>query len=384
MAGDAGGRKRPTFAEEWLVAVLDSLDESVIALDEKGGIVAANPAAEKLFAFVVGDWRGRPFDDLEWGFHGQGDVLVDEDDPVTATLRDHEPRRREIVATICEGRRRWLSVSTRYLPEDVTDGPGVVVAATEITDLIRAEEALRDQLVVLESMNEELRRADAMKGDFLAMASDELRTPTASLLGFVEMLDDAWHDVDDEERRRLVAAMRVEARHLSRVVGDLLVASRLQGEKLQPEIVADVQVADVVDRALREIGAVPDVVDVAADLRARVDPHHLRRIVASLADNALKHGARPIELIAYRDGDEVELRICDAGPGIAPDFVPEMFEAFSQGSTGMARRATGVGLGLAIAEGLVRMNGGAIHYEAHEPRGSCLVVRIPAAPSATM
>jgi PAS domain S-box-containing protein len=379
-----GREGRPTFAEEWLVAVLDSLDEAVDALDADGRIVAANPSAERLLDFIVGEWRDRSFAELRWGLHavvGAAHAPVSADrDTVAATMSEHRARHRQVLAVEHSDHRRWLSVNTRYLPASVEDGRGVVVTITDVTDRVAAEEALREQLDVLERMNEDLRRANTVKDAFLAMASDELRNPIASLLGFAEMLDEDWDGVTDEERRTYVATIHTQARRLAGLIGDLLLATHLQSGTTILREPQEVRLEPIVTRAVAELGEpTPDRIEVSADLVAQVDPAHLVRIVASLVDNAVKHGERPIVVSAQQVGEDAEIRVCDAGPGVPPHFVPLMFDVFSQASTGTARLASGAGLGLMIAQGLARLNGGDLRYEKGDPAGASLIVRLPGA-----
>ncbi len=366
---------RPEFGEDWLVAVLDSLEEAVVALDATGHFIAANPSAERLLGFSVNDVRGRPFVDIGW----DGVESVFEADPVTATLDDGTPRRNVLVRLTYEGDLRWLTVNTTVLPLMSGESrPGVVVSMNDVTGEVLAQEALREHAAELERVNERLRRADALKADFLAMSSHELRTPLASLLGFVGVLDGDWDALDDDARREHLRAIGRQARELHGLVDALLMASQLESGTIvvRPELVP---VALLVRRSLV---AAPDTqrvdVEVPLHLVARIDPDHGRRVLSCLIDNAATHGEPPVEVQAHEEGRMVEVRVRDRGPGVSPAFVPHLFDRFAQASTGTARRAGGVGLGLAIAHELAVLNGGTLAYEPNAPAGACFVLRVPA------
>src|SRR5437763_1020778 len=235
-------------------------------------------------------------------------------------------------------------------------------------ELSVANNALRSTLAELERANSELRRLDELKSDFVAMVSHELRSPLTSILGYCSTMMRHWDRVDDERKRSFIDIIERQSRRLSGLVNDLLEMSRIESghleTKLQPLVmrgVLDELAAEYHDR----IGDLRRNGDLEAAVLADVD--HLHRVLINLLDNAIKYGAEPVTIAVERRADDVVLAVRDAGPGVAEEFRPRLFEKFAQASSGSTRKATGTGLGLSIVRGLVEAMGGAVAYEAPAP-----------------
>jgi signal transduction histidine kinase len=145
-------------------------------------------------------------------------------------------------------------------------------------------------------------------------------------------------------------------------------------------------IADAVEAVQPAVGAKSIQVEtcVAADLGAIVaDPDRLQQIVWNLLSNAVKFtpaGGR-VNVRVRRDADHVEIAVSDTGSGIAPEFLPHVFERFRQQESGTTRRHGGLGLGLAIVRHLVELHGGSVGAESDgEGRGATFQVRLPAKP----
>jgi signal transduction histidine kinase len=115
------------------------------------------------------------------------------------------------------------------------------------------------------------------------------------------------------------------------------------------------------------------------DLEVLCTPEHLRRMLVNYFDNAAKYGLPPVSVVATREGGDVEIRVRDAGAGVPEEFIPHLFEKFTQAEPSSTRRARGTGLGLAIVATLAALDGGAAWYEPDAPEGPCFVLRLPIA-----
>lgn len=107
------------------------------------------------------------------------------------------------------------------------------------------------------------------------------------------------------------------------------------------------------------------------------DARRLEQILVNYLTNAFKHGSCPITVSIEEASGSVEVRVADSGPGVPADFVPHLFEKFSQAARG-GMRARGCGLGLAIVRSLAEGQGGQAWYEPRPHGGACFVVRLPA------
>jgi signal transduction histidine kinase len=209
--------------------------------------------------------------------------------------------------------------------------------------------------------------------DFIAVASHELRSPIAGVVGAAETLEVGWDRLSECDRRQLVSLLVRQSRRLSRLVDELLELSRLEAGGVVVDL-QPIEVGPVALAAAEEAGVGDLVVSCPAQTMVTADPNHLRRILVNLLVNADKHGARPIVVECGPAGDRVEVRVIDAGAGVPGEFVPRLFDRFSRA----APTPTGAGLGLAIVEGLARLGGGDVFYRPGRKGGAVFGVRLPA------
>jgi signal transduction histidine kinase len=222
------------------------------------------------------------------------------------------------------------------------------------------------------------RRAEAAREEFLTMASHELRTPLTVILGFTGALLDEWPRLDDEGRRGLVGRVLAQSERLAALVDGLLATAAIESGNLAVARVPTV-VADVVQRAVDDLGGEGVEVDVPAGLTALADPHHMRQILVNFIGNAVKYGRAPLAVTASAEGEWCEVRVTDAGDGVPADVRDRLFGRFVRAQRASDARIPGSGLGLAITRDLARLQGGDVWYEDAVPRGACFGLRLPLA-----
>lgn len=228
----------------------------------------------------------------------------------------------------------------------------------------------------LRSANEDLEQADRAKDDFLSMLSHELRNPVTSVLGFTATLERSWERLQPEQRNDLLARIHANAERQVRMIDDLLQTSRIVSGDLEVRT-RTVPLGPLVDDALAHLDLPAGSVTVDAEPAVvRVDPDHIRQVVTNLVTNARKYGRPPIEVTVRQRGQTVELVVLDHGDGVAAEFVPELFERFTQARSDTDGPRSGVGLGLAIARRLARANGGDLRYDGGDD-GAAFVLELP-------
>lgn len=222
---------------------------------------------------------------------------------------------------------------------------------------------------------ESLERADELKTQFVALAAHELRTPVTTIYGFAETIRRRGHELAPDQRAELETQLYNQIDRLRQLVSQLLDLSRLEADavEIQPERL-------FVGNRLREIvaGAVPanesDVqVDADPGLEATVDATALERIVSNLLVNAFRYGRPPVVVRAGAAAGGLSIVVEDSGSGVAPEFVPQLFERFARGGS------EGTGLGLAIARSYARAHRGELVYRPASPHGALFEVVLPAA-----
>ena len=229
----------------------------------------------------------------------------------------------------------------------------------------------------------EARTLDAVRRDFVANASHELKTPAASIQAAAETLLNVWHE-DQDAVPRFAAQLEREAVRLSRIVADLLDLSRLEsGSELGEQVRLDAMLREEAQRCeegAREAGltlkidasTVPAVLGSARDLSL---------LVRNLLDNAIRYtktGGSVQAQVTTDDGDII-LRVRDTGVGIPAKELPRVFERFYRVDRARSRETGGTGLGLAIVRHVAENHGGEVAVESELGRGTTFEVRLPAA-----
>jgi two-component system OmpR family sensor kinase len=236
----------------------------------------------------------------------------------------------------------------------------------------------------LEQMRRRLRGLETARRDFIANASHELRTPIASLGGFIELLDED-PEPDAETRREFVRTMRGQIERLTKLAADLLDLSRLDADALSlrsEPVGLDGLAAEVAAEFAAAAERHDTSVAVAGPGRephAQADRARTAQILRILIDNALKHTAPGTEIAISTSSTPTEARltVADDGPGIDPRSRDRIFDRFYT-----ADSVGGSGLGLAIARELARAMGGDVILETRRGRGAAFSVILPPAGAA--
>jgi signal transduction histidine kinase len=220
-----------------------------------------------------------------------------------------------------------------------------------------------------------------MKSSFLANVSHELRTPLTAVIGFARTLQGRGTNLSDDERLRLLDRIETQARRLHRLVEDLLDEAHLDRGALRVSN-EPVRVAEVVEHV---VSAIPDTVhrlrvDLPVSLPLVIaDAGRLEQVVGNLVDNARKYSPVGSEIVIGGDSTDrgFELWVADEGRGIDPEFLPNLFQPFTQADIGDTRRDHGVGLGLSICKGLMEAMGGTIEVSSGPESGSRFTLVLP-------
>lgn len=255
-------------------------------------------------------------------------------------------------------------------------------------ELEEARAADADRIMELEQALEQaqasLTESRQLRRDILSAVSHELLTPLTPIMGYAELLQQWGRDNLPPARLEMLEAIARNARRLLHQIDQLITLSDASAGQLQPSPVR-VRVRVLARRALALVeDDLPVTVDVPADVTVVVDPDQAARVLANLITNARTYGRPPVEVDARDEGDdEVVVRVRDRGPGVPESFVDDLFGPFSQASSGTTRTSRGTGLGLAVAQRLLALNGGRIWYERNRPSGACFAVALPREARAT-
>ncbi|MEK6274292.1 MAG: ATP-binding protein [Actinomycetota bacterium] len=256
---------------------------------------------------------------------------------------------------------------------------------SEEIDLLRSLGALtglaldRSRLFVREREQRiALERADEMKTNFIALAAHELRTPVTSVHGVVRTLDRLGDQLAPEDREELEEALRSQTERMRGLVDQLLDLSRLEADTVPIQPVRIPVRAEIEDLVMASASGREDEVEIAIpeDLEAVVDKTVFERVISNLLTNAIRHGASPIVVTAAQSDNHFRVTVEDAGAGVPPRFIHELFERFSRSDEARAR-GLGSGLGLAIARSYARAHGGDLVHENIAPHGARFQLIVP-------
>jgi signal transduction histidine kinase/CheY-like chemotaxis protein/PAS domain-containing protein len=239
--------------------------------------------------------------------------------------------------------------------------------------------------------NEKAARASAehaghLKDEFLATLSHELRTPLNAILGWTYLLR---KQPDDAERmQRGIEVIERNARVQTQLISDLLDISRIVAGKMRLDV-QRVELPTVITAALEAVRPAADAKGVRLQTVIEPimdplygDPARLQQIIWNLVSNAVKFTPKlgRVQVVLARVDSHVEIRVSDTGTGISPEFLPHLFERFTQADASPSREHTGLGLGLALVKQLVELHGGRVHALSDGPgKGATFAVALPLA-----
>ena len=328
-------------------AVLESMDEGVVAVDEVQHLTMINRAALGLLSLSIE--------------HG-GSTLAE---------RIPIPALQELVQQALAGHPDRREFETR------TNPPRQVLAYAS---------PLRNQqgaVVVMHDVTE-IRRLERIRRDFVANVSHELRTPVSIIRANAETLLDGAIEKPEVARRFLDAQLR-NADRLAALVADLLEISRIEAGtyEISPDVLA---IAPVVEHTIDNVEQLAKeknitiTAEVPEDMTAWADEQALEQVLLNLVDNAVKYtpGGGKIVVRAFERDEMVRIEVEDNGPGIEPRHRARVFERFYRVDKGRSREVGGTGLGLAIVKHLAEAMDGQVGVEPASPHGSIFWILLPA------
>src|SRR5262245_25185560 len=355
-----------------LTAIFESADDAIITKDLNGVVTSWNPGAERLFGYEAAEMIGKPISIL---------IPSDQSDEEPKILRrirsgqpvDHYEAKRQTK----DG--RILDISLTVSP--IRDSKGNIVGASKIARDITE----RKRVEIRE--REAKQRAEALsrsKDEFIATVSHELRTPMTAILGWVRMLASGQLKVDAQ--KKALEVIERNARSQAQLIEDLLDMSRIISGKLKLTM-TDVDLSAVIAAVIESHRPTAEVksirVRMAIDPAAKpvvADQERLRQVLWNLLSNALKFtpSGGQVQVSLDRLESFARISVVDNGIGIKPEFLPHVFDRFSQADSSITRFHGGLGMGLSIVKSIVELHGGEVSVSsAGEGKGATFTVMLP-------
>ncbi|MBE7366913.1 hybrid sensor histidine kinase/response regulator [Ramlibacter pallidus] len=365
-------------SEQRFRAIYDQAQSGIALLDEDGRFADVNPAMLGMLGRSRDEFLGHRISELappEWR------ARIDKQ--LSSPADGRSPWRGEFPLRRADGESVYLEWSVSSHVE-----PGVRIAiAIDVSDRFELEQRRRDVLEREQVARQEAERHSRTKDDFIAVLSHELRTPLNAIIGWVHILK--RRGTTPEGAKGLEAIER-NVKTQARIISDILDVSRINSGKLRLDrewTDAAELVASSIDALSGSIAEKKIQVEVDVDgasAPAFVDPARYQQIFWNLMTNAIKfspEGGR-VQVGLRRTGDRLLLEVRDFGQGIKGDFLPHLFDRFTQSDSPGNRRHGGLGLGLSIVKHLVDLHGGEVAAEsAGAGQGTVMRVDLPVEPS---
>lgn len=351
--------------------VINAIDDGVLAISKDGNIELINPSAQQIIGWDQGDALGLNWKSVLKLVTSDGKDVEELENPIAQSLSKNQPTHNDKLFLLTSSEKRIL-VSIVSSPVG-TDGEGVIVVFRDITKE-KAEE--REQ------------------AEFISTASHEMRTPVASIEGYLGLaLNPATAHID-EKARDFITKAHESAQHLGRLFQDLLDISKVEDGRMKnnPKIInVNEFLKDIFDGLATKADEkqlnyifMPDIIDEGKEkslqpiFYANIDPDHFREVVSNLIENAIKYTPSG-EVVVNITGDDKQISVSvkDSGIGIPAEDIPHLFQKFYRVDNSDTREIGGTGLGLYLSRRLAEAMSGNLRVESKYKEGSTFYLEIP-------
>jgi PAS domain S-box-containing protein len=383
LEADAEALRQGEEVRARLGAIVDSSDDAIVSKNLDGIIMTWNAAATRMFGYTAEEVIGRSIT-----------IIIPHERLNEETRTLSLIRRGEAIEHFRTIRLRKdrtpIPISLTVSP--IKNAAGKIIGASKIARDISLQVQAETERATLfareQAAREEAEAANLAKDEFLAMLGHELRNPLGAISNAVLVLERLGQPGDATAGARGIIAR--QTRHLSRLMDDLLDIGRVMGSKIELGR-KPTDLCEVVETAVttpRESGQLDRHVVTFTGEPAWIeaDATRIDQIVNNLVTNALKYtpAGGSIRILVTQAGGTAELRVEDNGAGISADFLPRVFDLFTQGAAPLDRQQSGLGIGLTLVKRLVELHDGSVEVKSEgQGTGTVVTVRIPGTATAT-
>ncbi len=338
---------------EEMVAVLTSMVEGVLVINEQEKVILANSACAKMFDWSAREMSGRPF----W------EVL----------------RHRELLDLLKKALQQGSSADTEisiFMPEEK-------ILHAQVSPIRTEEGNSRGVVCVLHDITS-IKKLEQLRTEFVANVSHELKTPLTSIKGFVETLLEGALE-DQKTARHFLTIIEEHTVKLEQLISELLDLARLESKDASLQF-KPLDLRKLVEKArllyeneLRSKNQTLEVLFPKSLSAVIGDEEKLERALGNLVHNAIKFtpAGGKITVEAKEEGGRVQLLVSDTGIGISADHLPRIFERFYRVDKSRSRHEGGTGLGLSIVKHIVQAHGGQISVQSQLGKGTTFALTLP-------
>jgi PAS domain S-box-containing protein len=384
---------RTEIASRQLAAIVASSEDAIVGKDLNSVITSWNYGAERIFGYTAEEMIGTSIMRLI-----PPDRQTEEQEILSRIRRGERVDHFETIRLAKDGRQLNISVTVSPIKDsdghvvgaskvarDITERKNAEAALKKVSE--EAEEANRQRLLLLDServARSQAERASRMKDEFLATLSHELRTPLNAVVGWANLLRSGKPTTN--ELRKGLETIERNARIQAQIIEDLLDMSRIISGKVRLNV-QRIDLPNVLNQSIETVRPTAETksihLDSVIDLDAGTilgDPDRLQQVFWNLLNNAIKFTpvGGEVQVVVKSVHPYIEVNVIDTGEGIAPEFLPYVFDRFLQGDASITRHHGGLGLGLAIVKQLVELHGGYVRVRSGGiGKGATFTVRLP-------
>ncbi|MDF2387962.1 PAS domain-containing protein [Nostoc ellipsosporum NOK] len=369
-------------SRDYAEAIVDTIRESLVVLDENLRVMSANGSFYETFQVVPKDTEERLIFDI-----GNGQWNIPQLRSLLQDILSHNTQFQdvEVEHNFEQIGHKTMRLSAKKMAQiDDTEAPMILLVIEDITQRKQLEIERIELLQQEQSARTAAETANRAKDEFLSVLSHELRNPLNALLGWAQFL--RTRQLDEDTTKQGLQSIENSAKMQAQLIADLLDISRITSGRMRLEV-EQVELIAVIEAAIEvvRVSAEAKNIQITSQLQPSTitisaDPVRLQQVVWNLLSNAIKFtpkGGRIEVTLEYID-QQAEIRVSDTGKGISSDFLPYVFDRFRQADASTTRSNTGLGLGLAIVRHLVELHGGTVQAQSEgEGQGATFIVRLP-------
>lgn len=358
--------------------ILESISDGVIVTDTHGTIQVINTNAALMLGWEQKDALHLNYRSIVQPFQERASGAQAEETAIDICARSQQSAQKISLLVGKNQRRTYVDIAASPILETTKDDSGSI-ASNSI-----------GVIAVLRNVDKQ-KREEEQRSEFISTASHEMRTPVASIQGFLELaLNEKVATIDDKARGYLLKAHQA-SKHLGKLFQDLLTASKSEDGRLinNPTIIEAGEIlSQIVDHAkiaaekkgLKIVLETTQSTDkaIAPLLYIHADPERFREVVTNLIDNAIKYTEHGMVTVGASLREKtVVIRVSDTGMGVSPEDIPHLFQKFYRTDNSATREIGGTGLGLYISKQIVEVMGGQIWVESTLGAGSTFFIELP-------
>tara|TARA_B110001454_G_scaffold219136_1_gene250291 strand:- start:22540 stop:27075 length:4536 start_codon:yes stop_codon:yes gene_type:complete len=376
-------------SEETYRTLLESAHDAIVAVDEKGKIKVVNAQTEKFFGYRRRELIGEKVE-----------MLVPEEARAAHANLQKEYIQKPVPTHMSEkvdllGQRKngsTFPIEVSLSPVKISRGQLIIAVIRDVTSRRQTEQDRNSLLLSEQGARKEAEKANRAKDLFLATLSHELRTPLSSIMTWSQLIR---HGKVDYEKAKIGASViEQSAKAQSQLIDDLLDISRITAGKLAIEI-TEIDIKNVIPLAIESVSALSDKKSITITQKITdecgmvlANAIRIQQIIWNLLSNAIKFAPKQSEIeVAFDYFQEsnrrlARIKVTDCGKGIPEEFIPHIFNRFSQADSTSTRIHGGLGLGLSIVASLVELQGGVVTAENSKTgTGAIFTVTFPVVPA---